>query len=79
MNRVICRIDHEDLIRWRSAVVNKELLEAENLVISQADAQQYLFTYYKVLGEIANKYDIDSSLAVLISAATGDCVEIDNV
>lgn len=73
--RSVGRLSTEHLLAWRTASVNKELVELGVVGIGPEEARRYLYDYYRVLGEILDAYELPDNMNHNISTATGGIIE----
>lgn len=65
------KLTSEDLNRWRLACARRELVENQVVGLSLDVAERYIVDYYRLLGELADTYNLDPAVEYLITAHTG--------
>ena len=65
------RLTEQDLNRWRLACARRELVENQVVGLSLDVAERYIIDYYRLLGELAQTYNLDDSTDYVITAHTG--------
>ena len=71
MTTVIGQLNAEDLARWRILCARQEALNHRPEAWSRAEIENHALEYYRFLGEIAARYEIDDSREWRVSAWTG--------
>jgi hypothetical protein len=72
LNDVIGKLSSEDLWHWRTACAMHDALEINPKAYSPADAQKIYQVYFKVGGNLAERYGIDIRERWRISPYTGE-------
>lgn len=68
---IIGQLSAEDLARWRILCARQEALNHRPEAWSRAEIESHALEYYRFLGEIAARYEIDDSREWRVSAWTG--------
>lgn len=70
----------EDLLRWRMASADKELVEQSHPGLSVDEARRAMLNYYKILGDILADYQIEhDNLSVYVSPFDGGIYRVDSL
>jgi len=68
---IICRVDRQDLERWREMMARKEAVEIAATATMEECEQAHL-EHFRLAGEMVEKYEVDDSEDWNISVFTGD-------
>ena len=68
---IVTSLDSEDLTRYRLACAKREMVEFSVGGVGKDEAQGILFDWYRILGDIATKYNLNLDTEYVISPVTG--------
>ena len=78
MFEVMADLSSEDLMRWRSVLADKELIDTGFAGYSKDEARQAVIRYYQTLGDLLTTYNVPpGSDNVMVSAITGRILRIE--
>lgn len=75
---MVCKVDAEDLERWRELMARKSAIELTNAVPSVEEAAGVYGEHYRLAGEMIEKYDIDDAEDWNISVFSGNLYYIED-
>lgn len=76
MIQIITQLSPEDLLRWRSACVHKDMVDGNANGVSPREAEAWLTDYYRMLGDIFTQYGLQPELSegYFVSPMTGHVI-----
>ena len=73
----IARLDDEDLVVLRSAVIRVDALEYNPRAYSQGETESILLRYHTLMSEFAKRYNLGELRSFTVCKWTGNIWEID--
>ena len=68
-------LEEEDLTRWRQACGQFQALEMNPLAYSAQETEGILMRYYRLIGEIHEKFNVPEGETIQIAPTTGQVFE----